>query len=44
MEPIVVCAGLWAAWLAVWLVWAFQSKKTQQRESLGSRLSYILPA
>jgi protein-S-isoprenylcysteine O-methyltransferase Ste14 len=40
MEPIAVCGYLWIAWYAIWLAWAFHSKKTQQRESIGSRLSY----
>jgi protein-S-isoprenylcysteine O-methyltransferase Ste14 len=44
MDPIVICGCIWATWLAIWIAWAFQSKKTQQRESLGSRLAYILPA
>lgn len=27
-------------WLALWLLWAFQSKQTRQQESTASRLSY----
>jgi protein-S-isoprenylcysteine O-methyltransferase Ste14 len=40
MDGFSVCGYLWTAWLAIWLIWAFQSKQTRQRESLGSRLSY----
>jgi protein-S-isoprenylcysteine O-methyltransferase Ste14 len=40
MRPIQVCLYLWYAWFAIWLAWAFQSKKTQQRESIASRFSY----
>jgi protein-S-isoprenylcysteine O-methyltransferase Ste14 len=38
--PITICGYLWIAWYAVWIAWAFQSKKTQQRESITSRMSY----
>ncbi|MGA1980991.1 MAG: isoprenylcysteine carboxylmethyltransferase family protein [Acidobacteriaceae bacterium] len=41
--PLTICGYLWIAWYAVWIAWAFQSKKTQQRESIASRLSYTFP-
>jgi len=40
MDAALVCRYLWFAWIAVWLLWAFQSKRTQQRESVASRISY----
>jgi len=39
----IVLAGLWLAWLALWIVWGFQTKTTARRESVGSRLSHGLP-
>jgi len=33
----------WVAWALFWLVSAFGTKATQRRESLGSRLAYVLP-
>jgi len=47
MSAMSICGTLWIAWYAVWIVWALQSKKTKQRESIASRLSYtviLLPA
>jgi len=44
MDAFVVCRYLWTGWIVVWLLWAFQSKKTQQRESAASRVSYTLVA
>ena len=41
-SPIQICGWLWTIWLAIWLIWAFQSKKTSQKESFLSRLSYGL--
>ena len=40
MDAYTICGYLWMVWYAVWTAWAFQSKKTQQRESIASRLSY----
>lgn len=34
---------LWIAWLAIWMIWAFRSKQTRQRESLASQISYRIP-
>lgn len=31
---------LWLIWWLIWWAWAFSSKKTQQRETIASRLSY----
>jgi protein-S-isoprenylcysteine O-methyltransferase Ste14 len=47
MSAMSICGTLWIAWYTVWIAWALQSKKTQQRESIASRLSYtviLLPA
>src|ERR1700685_1746375 len=35
--------ALWLAWALYWLVSAFNTKVTQRREPLGSRLAYVLP-
>jgi hypothetical protein len=35
--------ALWVAWLLYWAFAAVHAKTTQRRESLSSRLSYILP-
>lgn len=43
MNAIQICGWLWLAWLAVWLLWAFQSKPARQKESGVSRLAYALP-
>jgi protein-S-isoprenylcysteine O-methyltransferase Ste14 len=43
MNAVDLCGYLWTAWLVVWLIWAFRSKHTKQRESLGSRMSYTIP-
>ena len=42
MNAIQICGWLWTIWLVIWLAWAFQSKKTSQRESFLSRSSYGL--
>jgi len=42
-SPIQICDWLWTVWLVIWLLWAFQSKQTRQKESGLSRLSYALP-
>lgn len=42
LAPFAICGYLWTAWFIVWLLWAFQSKRTYQRESLGSRMSYTI--
>jgi protein-S-isoprenylcysteine O-methyltransferase Ste14 len=44
ISPLYLCEYLWAIWLVVWLAWAFQSKQTQQREGIASRLLYAVPA
>lgn len=36
--------GLWLAWALYWSISALGAKRTQRRESLASRLSYVLPA
>jgi len=35
--------GLWLAWLLYWVIAALGAKTTQRRESLGSRLSHVVP-
>ena len=35
--------GLWLAWLLYWVSAALGAKTTQRRESLGSRLSHVVP-
>ena len=35
--------GLWSAWLLYWVIAALGAKITQRRESLGSRLSHVVP-
>ncbi len=42
MTGMTVCVYLWCAWFAIWLLWALRGKRTQQRESAGSRLSYTV--
>jgi protein-S-isoprenylcysteine O-methyltransferase Ste14 len=44
MSASSICGYLWIAWWLTWLVWAFQSKKTIQRESVASAISYRLVA
>ena len=34
---------LWLAWALYWIVCALSNKATQRRESIGSRVSYVLP-
>ena len=40
MNAIQICGWIWTVWVAIWLVWALQSKQTSQRESGVSRLIY----
>jgi protein-S-isoprenylcysteine O-methyltransferase Ste14 len=35
--------GSWLAWLLYWVISAFSAKTTRRRESLGSRLSHVVP-
>jgi protein-S-isoprenylcysteine O-methyltransferase Ste14 len=35
--------GMWLAWVIYWVVSAATAKATRRRESLGSRLSHVLP-
>jgi protein-S-isoprenylcysteine O-methyltransferase Ste14 len=42
MNGMTICLYLWYAWFAIWILWAMGTKKTQQRESVSSRLSYIV--
>lgn len=37
-----ICVWMWVAFLVIWLIWAIRTKPTQTRESVSSRLSYIV--
>ena len=43
MHPMRICSMLWLFLLVVWLVFGFRRKRTQERESLASRLKYSIP-
>jgi protein-S-isoprenylcysteine O-methyltransferase Ste14 len=40
MNALSICEWMWLAWFVIWMIWAAQSKKTHERESLGSVVSY----
>jgi len=40
MDALSICKWMWLAWILVWMIWAAQSKMTQDRESFGSVMSY----
>jgi protein-S-isoprenylcysteine O-methyltransferase Ste14 len=42
MSAFSICGYIWATWVIIWMIWAFQSKTTKQAETFGSRLSYTL--
>ncbi len=42
MSAMTICSFLWVAWLVIWMVWAFGTKRTERRESTSSRLSYTV--
>lgn len=42
MSTWAICGYLWIVFIVVWLVMALRTKTTQQRESVSSRLSYML--
>jgi protein-S-isoprenylcysteine O-methyltransferase Ste14 len=42
MTGMSICGWLWIAFLVLWLIWAIRTKRTQQRESVSSRLSYTV--
>lgn len=42
MQAMAICSYLWMAWLAIWLLAALRVKRTQQRESVSSRLPYVV--
>src|ERR1700759_1041888 len=42
MDAMTICGLLWAAFLVIWLIWAFKTKQTQAREGVSSRLSYTI--
>jgi len=37
-----ICEWIWIAFLVIWLIWAIRTKPTQTRESISSRLSYLV--
>ena len=37
-----ICWYLWVAFLVIWLIWAIRAKPTRVRESVSSRLSYVV--
>jgi protein-S-isoprenylcysteine O-methyltransferase Ste14 len=43
MDTMQVCSYLWTAFVVVWVVAWFKTKRTQQRVNLGSRLLYGIP-
>src|ERR1035441_6655224 len=43
MNAYSICGYLWTAWVAIWFLWALQSKQTRQREGLASQISYRVP-
>ncbi|HEY4379698.1 MAG TPA: isoprenylcysteine carboxylmethyltransferase family protein [Acidobacteriaceae bacterium] len=44
MNAFRICTTLWTVWLLIWILWAFRSKQTKERESPASRLAYGIPA
>jgi len=44
MNANAICGYLWIAWWLFWVALAFGSKRTQQRESVASRLTYTFVA
>jgi protein-S-isoprenylcysteine O-methyltransferase Ste14 len=42
MSGMSMCGYLWIAFAVVWSVWALRTKRTQVRESLGSRFTYMV--
>lgn len=42
MSGMGICGYLWSAFLVIWLLWAFATKRTQTRESLASRIPYLI--
>jgi protein-S-isoprenylcysteine O-methyltransferase Ste14 len=42
MSGIGICGYLWSAFFLIWLVWAIGTKRTQTRESLRSRIPYLI--
>ena len=43
MQAFKICTHIWAAWFAIWLIWALQSKRTQESEGVASLFSYAIP-
>jgi protein-S-isoprenylcysteine O-methyltransferase Ste14 len=35
--------ALWYLWIAVWVIWAFRTKRVVRAESIGSRVSHLVP-
>jgi protein-S-isoprenylcysteine O-methyltransferase Ste14 len=43
MHAMGICGWLWTSLLTVWVILMLRRKETQERESVGSRLSYSVP-
>jgi protein-S-isoprenylcysteine O-methyltransferase Ste14 len=44
MNAFRICTTLWTIWIVIWMLWAFRSKQTKERESFLSRFTYAIPA
>ena len=42
MSGMTICGYLWSAFFVIWVLWAFSAKRTQTRESFGSRIPYLI--
>ncbi len=42
MSGMSICGYLWSAFFGIWVLWAFGTKRTQTRESFGSRIPYLI--
>jgi protein-S-isoprenylcysteine O-methyltransferase Ste14 len=42
MDAMQICKELWSGFFVVWMIWALQTKRTQSREGISSRLPYSL--
>jgi len=42
MSAMSVCGYLWMGFFVIWMLWAIRGKRVQTRESVSSRLSYVI--
>jgi protein-S-isoprenylcysteine O-methyltransferase Ste14 len=42
VRGMTICGYLWSAFFVIWLLWAFTTKRTQTRESISSRIPYLI--